>query len=75
VTRRPAFGYDGIVREGPADNIVTASGNVVVLINDIRVTTDTALWHWDSTEIELAGGVRVQLPRAPNAFHFENRRR
>ena len=52
VTQGPAFGYDGIVRQGPADNIVTASGNVVVVINDLRMTTETAVWHWGSREGE-----------------------
>jgi hypothetical protein len=75
VTRRPAFGYDGVVREGPADDILTASGNVVVRVNDVRMTADTAVWHWGSREIELAGGsVRIELPIAPTSIHFENRR-
>ena len=70
---RPAFGYDGIVREGKADNILTATGNVIVVVNDMRLTSNTAAWHWDSKEIELAGGVRIELPAVPTSLRYQVR--
>ena len=75
ISVRPASGYDGIVREGKADNILTARGNVVIVINDIRLTTETAVWHWDATRIELAGGTAsIDLPGAPTSIRYEVRR-
>jgi lipopolysaccharide assembly outer membrane protein LptD (OstA) len=71
ITTRPASGEDGIVRIGRADSVVTASGNIVIVINGTRVTADTAVWHWGSKVIELAGGsVRIELPAQPNSIEI-----
>jgi hypothetical protein len=77
IERRPVFGYDGILREGPAQNVVTAVGSAVININDIQMTAEKAVWRWGSREVELTTGkvsVSVGLPMAPNAFHFQQRR-
>ena len=77
VERRPVSGYDGIIREGTAQNVVTAVVNGVVNINDIQMTADKAVWLWGSRDVELTTGdvsMRVVLPMAPNAFHFQHRR-
>lgn len=75
ITTRPANGYDGIVRIGRADNVLTASGNVVIVINATRVTADTAVWHWGSKEIELNGGsVRIELPGPVTAIRIGHHR-
>jgi hypothetical protein len=78
VETKPVFGYDGILREGPAQNIVTTAGKAVIRINDIEMTADRAAWRWGSREIELTSGnvsLWVGLPSAPNAYHFEQRYR
>jgi hypothetical protein len=78
VETTPVFGYDGIVREGPAQNIVTAAGKAVIRINDIEMAADRAAWRWGSREIELTSGnvsVWVGLPSPPNAYYFEQRYR
>ena len=64
----------GVVKVGRADVPLTASGNVVIVINDTRVTADMAVWHSGSREIELNGGsVRIQLPAGPNSLRISNR--
>jgi lipopolysaccharide assembly outer membrane protein LptD (OstA) len=69
ITTVPVNGYDGIVRIGRADNVLTASGNVVILVNRTRLTADAATWHWGAREIELNGGiVRVELPNRPTSI-------
>ena len=64
---QPEFGYDGVIRPGPANNVSTFTGNVVIRINDITITTDKASWHMRSNVIEFTNG-RIELPRAPTAF-------
>jgi hypothetical protein len=56
VETKPEFAYDAIVREGPAQNVVTAAGKAVIRINDIEMTADRAAWRWGSREIELTSG-------------------
>ena len=78
VKRDPVFGRDGIVRDGSAQTIVTATGNVVVRVNDIEMLADRAAWRWGSRDIELSSGgvsVWVGLPGVSHAYHFENRQR
>src|SRR5882672_1554922 len=63
VTTTPVNGYDGVIRTGRAQYVTTASGNVLIVINGIQVTADSAVWRQDTNEIELAGGrARIQLP-------------
>jgi hypothetical protein len=69
VTNTPVNGYDGIIRSGRAQYVTTATGNVVLVINGIQVTTDTAVWHVDSNEIELgSGGAVIRLPGYPTSL-------
>ena len=64
IDRRPINGYDGIVRPGPAEYVTTAIGNVVIIVNGVRVTTDQAAWHSGSNVIELGRNsvARIDLP-------------
>ena len=71
MTDRPANGYDGIVRVGRPAMVVTASGNVVIVMNGIQLFADTAVWHQGSTDIELGGGVHVELPTRPTSFSMK----
>ena len=48
--------------------VVTASGNVVIVINGIRVTADTAVWHLGAMKIELGDGVHLELPARPTSI-------
>ena len=68
MTNRPANGYDGIVRVGRPDMVVTASGNLVIVINGIRVMADTAVWHRGAMKIELGDGVHLELPARPTSI-------
>jgi len=71
ITSGPVNGYDSIVRVGRADIVITASGNVVVVINGTRVTADRAIWHWGSMEVELDdGSVRLELPSRPTSIQI-----
>ena len=64
----------GVLKVGPADVPLTASGNVVLVINGVRVTGDLAVWRSGSKEIELNGGsVRIQLPPGPSSLTIRNR--
>jgi hypothetical protein len=75
VTTAPVDGYDGVVRSGRAQHVTTASGNVLIVINGVRVTADSAVWHQASNEIELAGGgVRIQLPGNPTSLRIRQTR-
>jgi hypothetical protein len=75
VTTTPVNGYDGIIRSGPAQYVTTASGNVLLVINGIQVTTDTLVWHQDSNEIELGtGGVVIRLPGPPTSLRIRHSR-
>ena len=64
VDRRPLHGYDGVIRPGRAENVTTATGNVVVIINGVRITTDRAEWHSGSNAIDIGrnGAARIELP-------------
>ncbi len=76
LTTTPANGYDGVVREGPADNVVRASGNALVIINGTRISAESISWHWGSNEIELNGGsVRIALAMRPTAIKIRSKSR
>jgi hypothetical protein len=64
----------GVIKPGPANLPLTATGNVVIQVNDLRITADMAVWRSGSNEIELNGGsARVQLPSAPTSLGIKNR--
>ena len=75
VTTAPVSGYDGVIRSGRAQYVTTATGNVLIVINGIQVTADSAVWHQGSNEIELAGGgARIQLPGYPTSLRVRHTR-
>ena len=75
ITSGPVNGYDGVVRIEKADSVVTASGNVVIVLNEIRMTADLAVWHWGSTQVELDGGrVHLELPIRPTSIQIRSHR-
>jgi hypothetical protein len=54
----------GVVKQGRANIPLTLSGNVVLVMNGIRITADSAVYQFGSNVIELNGGsVRIELPR------------
>ena len=64
----------GVIKEGPANVPLTASGNVVVVVEGLRITTDSAVWHQRENRLELNGGsVQIELPRRPTSFRLRNR--
>jgi lipopolysaccharide assembly outer membrane protein LptD (OstA) len=71
LSRTPKHGYDGVVRVGSAEHVITASGDVVIVINGTRVTADTFRWDRSSNVIELNGGsIRLELPAPPSSFDY-----
>jgi hypothetical protein len=75
ITRLIPVEATGLAKAGPANLALTAFGNVVIIINGLRVTADTAVWRRETHEIELNGGsVRVHLPRNMAAFSILPRR-
>lgn len=49
-------------------------GNVVIVINDVRITARSAIWHEQGTRLELNDGeVRIELPREPTALKIATR--
>lgn len=75
ITKQPVHGHDGVVRQGPAEFITTAVGNVEMAINGITITADSASWHSRSNEIELSnGGVRIKLPARIDALRVQGGR-
>jgi hypothetical protein len=64
IDRRPVNGYDGIIRTGPAEDVMTVTGNVVVIINGVRIKSDTAVWHPAANAIDIGrgGAARIDLP-------------
>lgn len=64
----------GVLKEGPANIPITASGNVVVVVEGVRVTANSAVWHRRENRIELNGGsVQLELPRQPTSFRLTDR--
>jgi lipopolysaccharide assembly outer membrane protein LptD (OstA) len=64
----------GVIKDGPANIPLTASGNVVVVIEGIRITANSAVWHQRENRIELNGGsVQLELPRQPTSFRLLQR--
>jgi hypothetical protein len=71
VTTTPVNGYDGVIRSGRAQHVTTASGNVLLVINGIQVTADTAVWYEESNEIALgSGGALMRLPGPPTSLRI-----
>ena len=65
----------GIVKDGPANLPLTAKGNVVIVLNGIRITADSAVWDRASRQIELNGGsARIDLPGPATFLRIANRR-
>ena len=65
----------GVIKEGPANLPLTASGNVVVVINGLRITADSAVWHQRENRLELNGGsVQIELSRRPTSMRLTDRR-
>jgi hypothetical protein len=64
IDRKPVHGYDGVIRTGRAETLTTAIGNVVIIVNGVRVTTDQAAWHSGSHVIEVGrnSAARIELP-------------
>jgi len=72
----PVNGYDGVVRPGRAEHILTASGNVVLILYGMLMRTDMVVWHRAKGVIELNGGsVRIELPGRVRSHRFVDRRR
>ena len=64
----------GVIKEGPANLPLTASGNVVVVIDGLRIMADSAVWHQHENRLELNGGsVQIKLPRRPTSLRLTNR--
>ena len=52
------------------------SGNVVLVVNGVRITADSATVGFGSSVIELNGGaVRVELPKYPSSIRLGERHR
>lgn len=65
----------GVIKEGRSIVPWTASGNVTLTVNEMRITADSAVWHSSSTEIALNGGsVRIQLPGRASSVRIINKR-
>jgi hypothetical protein len=64
ISHQPLHGYDGVIRTGPAETVTTAIGNVVIIVNGVRVTTDQAAWNSGSNVIEIGrnSAARIELP-------------
>ena len=64
----------GVIKNGPANLPLTAFGNVVVVIEGLRITADSAVWHQHENRLELNGGsVQIELPRRPTSLRLTNR--
>ena len=64
----------GVIKEGPANLPLTASGNVVVVVEGLRITANSAVWHQRENRIELNGGsAQIELPRRPTSFRLTDR--
>lgn len=65
----------GVIKEGPANLPLTASGNVLVVIEGLRITADSAVWHQRENRLELNGGsVQIELARRPTSMTLRDRR-
>lgn len=76
VEYRPVHGYDGVVRPGRAEHVTMLNGNVVIEINGVRVTADTAAWYSATNLIELGRGgtTRIQIPGPVTSYSVGPRR-
>ena len=64
----------GVIKKGPANLPLTASGNVVVVVEGLRITANSAVWHQHENRIELNGGsVQIELPRRPTSLRLTDR--
>ena len=49
-----------------ADGSWRLTGNVVIVVNGIRITTDSGVFYPDSNVIEVSGGnAHIELPNSP----------
>lgn len=63
-----------VIKEGPANLPLTLSGNVVIVVNGMRITSESAVYHFGSNVIELNGGsVRIELPASPTSIGIKDR--
>lgn len=64
----------GVIKEGKANLPLTLSGNVVIVVNGMRITADSAVVNFGSNLIELNGGsVRIELPGSPTSIGIRDR--
>jgi lipopolysaccharide assembly outer membrane protein LptD (OstA) len=71
---KPSLSISALKIERTPDGGTTFSGNVVIIINGVRVTADKAV-HWEQrNEIVLAdGGVRLTLVDGLGGLRIERR--
>ena len=66
----------GAIKAGRPNVPFTATGNVVIAVNGMRVTADMAVWHTVSNQLELnSGSARIELPDKPTGFGIRQRSR
>jgi hypothetical protein len=62
-------------KQNPEDFPFEYRGNVVILINDLRITARSAVWHQQVNRIDLNdGSAQVQLPQQPKTTKISIRR-
>jgi hypothetical protein len=50
-----------------ADGSLRLTGNVVIIVNGVRITTDSGVFYPDSNVIEITGGnAHIKLPISPS---------